>query len=118
MIAREKYWAGLWLSIAAIPKEPSHPTRETAMIESKRFVVLTHRKATDHEAEFDSLEELRFMLGEVGNGHIRSIESRGDALGALIEVKAQTMEEAQAFADALPGVRAGIEKAIVIPLRE
>lgn len=89
------------------------------MLERTRFIVLTHRKTVNGEAaDVDSFDELRFMLDEVGDGRIRSIESRGDAAGALIEIKVETAAEAQAFADSLPGVKAGIEKAVVIPLSE
>lgn len=87
------------------------------MIHPTRYIVLTHRKANE-EFHVDSMEELRFMLDAVAGGRVRSIESRGDTLGTLIEMSADSPQEAQALADELPGVKAGLEKAIVIPLGE
>lgn len=89
------------------------------MLMTTRFIVLTHRKPEEGAANgTTAYEELRFFLDKVGNGQVRSVESRGDVLGSLIELAADTPEEAQALVDSLPGVRAGLEKAVVIPVQE
>lgn len=130
MIGRDRYWESIWLShepsrcwrgkhrLAAQAERHLAIPGDCTVTETTRYIVLTHRKAQHDETTVDSLEELTFMLAHFTSGKLRSVESRGDARGALIEVHAQSEAEALAFADALPGVRAGVEKAVVIPLRE
>jgi uncharacterized protein YciI len=88
------------------------------MSHATRFIVLTHRKSDGREVRAGDIDELKFMLDAVAAGSIRKIESRGDTHGTVIDVRAHSLQEAQALADALPGVKAGVEKAIVIPLSE
>lgn len=82
-----------------------------------RFIVLTRRKA-EADTPAPDWNELLYILGEMEAGRIRSIESRGDIEGSLLEVRAKSQQEAERYVDSLPGVRAGFEKAIVIPVRE
>jgi hypothetical protein len=83
-----------------------------------RYIVLTRRKPVEVDNPAPDWNELLFILSEIRAGRILSIESRGDTTGALLEVRAESQAEAERYIDTLPGIRAGIEKAIVIPVRE
>lgn len=87
------------------------------MSERTRYVVLTHRKAENTAIKLDDYDEISFVFANFIGGPISTISSRGDGPGSFIELSVETEEEALAFAKQLPAVKAGIEKALVIPLR-
>lgn len=87
------------------------------MSERRRFIVLTHRKPEDNGVTVDHVDEVNFVFANFIGGPISAVHSRGDALGSFIELDVDSEPEALAFARELPAVKAGIEKAVVIPLR-
>lgn len=82
-----------------------------------RFIVLTHRKPEEGAEPLDPLHEVNFVFANFIGGPIKTIHSRGDALGSFIELDVETEQDAQAFVQRIPAVKAGIEKALVIALR-
>jgi hypothetical protein len=87
------------------------------MSENTRYIILTHRKPEDAAARIDNLDEINFVFAHFIGGPIGAINSRADGPGSFIELNVESEEEALAFARELPAVKAGIEKALVIPLR-
>lgn len=82
--------------------------------EQTRFIVLIRRKDGRPVAVGDT----GVLLGESAEGRIRVLSVRRDAFGAAIELRADRQLDAEAYANALPGVRAGEEEASVVAMRD